>query len=407
MRIWIIDHYSVPVKYYPLARNTNFARHLMKKGHEVTIFAASTVHNSTENLVERGKRYIEINDDGVKYVLVKCHPYSGNGVKRILNMYEFAKKLEFVCGNYEEPDAILSTSMTLFACKKGLQLGEKYKCKKIAQITDLWPETLVAYGRAGRRHPLVLYFRAIEKWIYQHADRIIFSMEGAYDYIVEQGWERDIPVEKVRYINNGVDLERFDQEREQFRVRDNDLSDEKLFKVVYTGSIRKVNNLGLLLDAAKLVERKDVIFLIWGSGDELEQLKARVQAEQIGNVRFKGRVDKKYIPYIASQADLNLVHGENTPIVKYGLSLNKMFDCMAAGKPIFTDYLSLYNPAVQCGAAMEVKDPTAKSIAKTIDEMAGLETKRLETMGSNAREGAEQYDFKNLTGRLEAVINEI
>ena len=65
MKIWIIDHYSVPVKYYPLARNTNFAKNLMKMGHEVTIFAASTVHNSTINLIEDNSEYKEIVDDGV------------------------------------------------------------------------------------------------------------------------------------------------------------------------------------------------------------------------------------------------------------------------------------------------------------------------------------------------------
>lgn len=407
MRIWIIDHYSVPVEYYPLARNTNFAKNLIKKGHDVRIFAASTVHNSAENLTEKGKKYIEINDGGVKYVLVKCHPYSGNGFKRILNMYEFAWKLEPICRQYPKPDAILSTSMTLFACRKGMQLGQKYGCKKIAQITDLWPETLVAYGRAGRRHPAVLYFRAIEKWIYKHADRIVFSMEGAYDYIIEQGWEKEIPRPKVHYINNGVDLEQFDKDREQFRIEDSDLSDETLFKVVYTGSVRKVNNLGLLLDAAKLVENDRVMFLIWGDGDELGQMKARVEAEHIWNVRFKGKADKKYIPYITSHADVNFCHGENSPIAKYGLSMNKMFDYLAAGKPVLTDYFSSYDPIVQCGAAVEIEDPTAGNIAKAVDGMAGMEAEKLGELGLNAREGAKQYDFKKLAERLGSIINDI
>lgn len=44
MKIWIINHYAVPTKYYPLARPAMFAKHLMSMGHEVTIFAASTVH---------------------------------------------------------------------------------------------------------------------------------------------------------------------------------------------------------------------------------------------------------------------------------------------------------------------------------------------------------------------------
>ena len=76
-------------------------------------------------------------------------------------------------------------------------------------------------------------------------------MEGAYDYIVEQGWENEIPRSKVYHINNGVDLEQFDYNTEHFRVDDPDLDDPNTFKVVYTGSIRKANGLGILVDAAK------------------------------------------------------------------------------------------------------------------------------------------------------------
>lgn len=38
MDIWLINHYAVPPKYYPLARQTCFARYLMAMGHTVTIF---------------------------------------------------------------------------------------------------------------------------------------------------------------------------------------------------------------------------------------------------------------------------------------------------------------------------------------------------------------------------------
>lgn len=51
MNIWLINHYAVPPKYYPLARPTLFAKNLMAKGHTVTVFAASSVHNSDVNLI--------------------------------------------------------------------------------------------------------------------------------------------------------------------------------------------------------------------------------------------------------------------------------------------------------------------------------------------------------------------
>lgn len=75
----------------------------MGLGHEVTIFAASTVHNSDQNLIEDDTPYREDVVDGVHYVLVRCKSYHGNGLSRILNMLEFARKLPSVCNQYPGP----------------------------------------------------------------------------------------------------------------------------------------------------------------------------------------------------------------------------------------------------------------------------------------------------------------
>ena len=88
-------------------------------------------------------------------------------------------------------------------------------------------------GIAGPYNPAVLALRWLEKWIYKKADAVVFTMEGAYDYIKEQGWERDVPRSKVHYINNGVDLEAFRYNREHFQIDDPDLKNSDIFKVVY------------------------------------------------------------------------------------------------------------------------------------------------------------------------------
>ncbi len=404
MNIWLIDHYSVPVKYYPLARQTNFAKNLILQGHNVIIFAASTVHNSDINLIEDGKKYIEVMDGKVKYILIHCHQYSGNGIRRIANMYEFAFKLEKICSNFKKPDAIISTSMTLFACKKGLQLGKKYGCKNIAQITDLWPETIVAYQVASKWNPIVLYMRQIEKWIYKNADKIIFSMEGAFDYIQERGWEKVIPRNKVYFINNGVNLDEFNFNRDHYRIIDADLSNESLFKVIYTGSIRKVNNVNKLLDVALKIKNPNIRILIWGDGDQKEDLLKRIKNEKIENVIFKGKTDKRNIPFIVSMADLNIVHNSSSPLYRFGISFNKIFDYFAAGKPMLTDFECKYNPMVSEDAGIEVSSGDAEKIAEKIEEVARLETNKYMDYCNNAKKAAKKYDFKNLTVLLLKII---
>lgn len=407
MDIWLINHYAVPPRYYPLMRQMCFAKYLMAMGHTVTIFAASTVHNSNKNLITDGTPWREETLNGVHYVYIKCRDYQGNGLQRIYNMCEFAWKLPGVCKKFPCPDAIVATSMPPTSCAMGIHLARKYGCRGVAEIADLWPESIVAYGIAGPHNPAVVALRRLEKWLYQNADAVVFTVEGAYDYIVEQGWGKAVPRDKVFYINNGVDLEQFDCDREHFPVEDADLDNAEQFNVVYAGAIRRVNNLGLLLDVAKQVKNPKIKFLIWGDGDEREALEQRVREENITNVAFKGHVEKKYVPSIVSQASLNYMHGEETPLARFGISPNKLFDYFAAGKPIFCDFLCPYNPGVTYGAAKEVSGADPKQIACEIERMAGLSREQLQVYCGNARRAAEDYDFKRLTQKLLAVIDSI
>ena len=408
MKIWFINHYAVPPQYYPLARPSLFAKNLIKMGHDVTIIAASTVHNSaSKNLIETKERVREENFDGIPYVLINCTPYQGNGLKRVANILEFAYKLPKVLNRLPKPDAIIATSFDPISCYAGVKYAKRCGIKCIAEIADLWPETLVAYGGLSRKNPIVKYLKNVEKRIYTQADRIVFTMQGAYDYIIEQGWEEVVQRSKVRFINNGIDLEQFDYNREHFHIEDEDLKSTDIFKVVYTGSIRKVNNVGKLLDVAKLINNQRIRFLIWGDGEELSQLEERIAEENITNVLIKGRVDKKYIPYITSLADLNIIHNNPSALFRFGISFNKMFDYLAAGRPTLTDFPCQYNPAIEGGAGIMVEDDSAVYIAKKIDFLSYLDKDQMLIYGTSARRTAEKYDFGILTRSLLNVIEEI
>lgn len=404
MKIWLINHYAVPPQYYPLARQNYFAKNLMRLGHEVTIFAASTVHNSDKNLIEDDTPYREDVVDGVHYVLIRCKGYHGNGASRILNMLEFARKLPGVCDKYPRPDAIVATSMPPMSCAAGIKLARKYGCRGIAEIADLWPESLIAYGIAGPHNPAVLWLRRLEKWIYTKADAVVFTAEGAYDYIKEQRWEKEVPRSKVFYINNGVDLELFDYNKDHFRVEDKDLDDPEIFKVVYTGSIRRVNGLGLLLDAAKAIKNPRVRFLIWGDGDERPMLEQRVKDENIGNVVFKGRVEKKFVPSIVSRSDLNYTDPFPDYVSKYGISSNKLFEYFAGGKPILVQAREQYNPVKTYHAGICLQSLTATDLAAQIDAFAQMDEVEYQGYCVGASAAAKEFDFKKLTDTLMNVI---
>lgn len=408
--VWIINHYAGETLFDKGGRHYWLAKYLKRDGYEPTVFCSNTMHGEA-------KRYLETDalwemrtaeEIGVPFVFVKARPYMGNGKQRILNMMDFYRHVERAAKEYAaaygRPDVIFASSVHPLTIVAGIRLAKYFGVKCVAEIRDLWPESLIAYGIAGPRHPAVLCLRRLEKWIYRKADAVVFTMEGAYDYIAEQGWEKDVPRSKVYYINNGVDLEQFGYNRTHFTVNDPDLDDAEHFKVVYTGSIRKVNNLGLLLDAAKEVKDPRIKFLIWGSGDELPVLRQRLADEHITNVVFKGRVEKQYVPSIVSRADLNFAHNTASPLFRFGISFNKLFDYLAAEKPVLTDFSCRYNPAVKAGAGVNVEEPSASHVAAAIEQLSRAAGAVYGEYCRRAGEAVRQYDFRYLTEQLEQIL---
>ena len=132
---------------------------------------------------------------------------------------------------------------------------------------------------------------------------------------------------------------------------------------MYTGTIRPVNNVGNLLDTAKLLkDQKDIRFLIFGGGSQLELMQERVKKEKIGNVVLKGFVEKKYIPYILSRSSVNILnYSQSQYNWSRGNSSNKLFEYMASGKPIISTVKMGYCilEKYQCGLSLEECTPEA------------------------------------------------
>lgn len=404
--IWIWNHYATSMYKSEGGRHIWFAENLIKHGYRPTIFCASTIHNSSESIDTGESKYAVRAVKNVPFVFLKTPKYKGNGVQRIRNMVVFYKNLFYVSKEYAQlngkPDVILASSVHPLTLVAGIQISRRLGVPCICEVRDLWPESLVAYGFIKRDGIVAKLLYRGEKWIYKNADAIIMTWEGGKDYIIDKGWGKEIDLKKVIHISNGVMIDEFDRHSVKYRLSDEDLDSGQFKKVVYAGSIRKVNNIGMLLDVAKIIQEKGkrgIKFLIYGTGDELEMLQQRCINEQIDNVVFKGSVDKKYIPYILKRADINILHNTSTILDKYGQSQNKLFEYLAAGKCILQTYTPKYNicQKYECGVSVPIQN--ANEIAQALLSILDNEL-MLERMGQNARRAAYDFDYSILTEKL-------
>lgn len=408
--VWILNHYATQMYKNESGRHYLFAKNLIKNGYNPTIFCASTLHNSDESFLPTRDRYSESKLNNIPFVFVQTSQYKENNIRRVKNILSFYKNLLYVMKKYsnynEKPDIIVASSVHPLTLVAGIKIAKKFNIPCICEVRDLWPESIVAYGFMKRGSILAKALYQGEKWIYKKADAIIMTWQGGRDYIRDQKWDSKIDIKKFHYISNGVDLESFDRNSEKYNYKDSDLDDVYKKNIVYTGAVRKVNNLGIILDTAHIIQRQgydDIVFSIYGSGNEYLKLKERCQKQGLKNIKFKGRVEKKYIPSILGKSYMNLLHNTSTSLDRYGQSQNKFFEYLAAGKCILQTYDTSYNLVKKNNCGIVVSQQKAEFIAEEIINICENKDRAI-TLGTRAREASEHYDFKVLTKKLMKII---
>lgn len=405
--IWIINHYATPPMYGGLTRHHFLAKYINNTKYKVTLVAASAIHNSNINLITNGEEFIEHNIDGVNYLHIKTSQYN-NMVKRVLNMVEYyfrtyrVLKRKIVKG--DRPDYIYCSMPHPLSPLVALKIARKFKIPCTVEVRDLWPDSIVSYGVMKKNNLIVKLLYKLEKYIYLHADKLVFVMDGAKDYLKGTYYSAKIDFNKVYIISNGVDLDKYYSDLNRFKIKDKDLDDNKSFKLVYTGSIRYIYNIKRLIDVASKITNKNIKFIIYGNGPFLEEYKDYCIKNKIKNVLFKGFVDNKYIPYILSKADVCLLHGEMSSIMQYGMSTNKSFMYLASGKPIISTYPNNYD-FIDSKCGITVSDNSNDEYVDAIMKLYNLDEKSKDKFKNNSLKLVKKFDYKELAKKLIGVID--
>lgn len=403
MDIWIMNHYAGSIEFGMEFRHYYFAKELIAMGHNVTIIAGSYSHLRKKN-PQITKPQEEMHE-GIKFVWVPTCVYSGNGLGRMKSMLDYYLHSISAAKKMKAPDVILASSPHLHACLAAIKIAKTKKCKCISEVRDLWPEAFVYYKGLSSGSPLVKVLEHYEHKIYKKSDALIFTKPGDVDYLKEKRWMKskggDVEDYKCSYINNGVDLKNF-KKQIGTHTFDGINADSGIFAVTYVGTIREVNNIDMLLDAAKRLKKyTNIEFRIFGDGEELERLKKRKEDEQITNVIFYGRVEKQLVPYILSKSSVNILNYSPTMYNwTRGNSSNKLFEYMACGRPVISTVKMGYSPIQKYNCGLEIAECDGEKLAGAIEKLYNSDANVLKKMGENAAAAAEDFDYPKLAEKL-------
>jgi len=408
-RIWIVNYYTTPPEFVSNERHLKFAHYLIKEGYEVTIFSSSVIHGTGKNLVQGRAAYEERTYGEYRFVHIKTKNYSGNDLSRMRSIFLFAFRLFRLRNRFRRPDVILHNIHMPFDYPV-LWCARKLKAKYIAEAWDLWPESFVRFGLIGKNNPLVKMAYLLEKRVYKKADRIIFSFEGGIDYLTDQGWDLanggPVDTPKVHYINNGVDIEDFENNKRDHKLTDHDLEDDASFKVIYLGAIRHVNDLKQLIDAAILLkDHTDIKFLLYGDGPDRDVLESYCNEKSLQNIVFKQKwIELKYVPYVLSKSSLNILNYRKDFGI-YGVSSGKLFQYLASGRPILSNIKMNYCLITKHHLGIAKNIETPQDYAEAILSIKNMDAGSYEAMCRRTKDAAREFDFINLSQRLIGVLN--
>jgi UDP-N-acetylglucosamine:LPS N-acetylglucosamine transferase len=405
MRIWIINHYALTPKDAGGNRHFQFARQLIQRGHEVIIIASNYNHFSQryiDSSIKIGE--IDITYD-VPFMWIPTPSYSGNTIARFWNMFVFSLQLhrkKFIKKLFK-PDVIIGSTPHIFSAFSAYYLSRRYKVPFILEVRDIWPDSLVDLGRFTKNHPLIKGMKHIEKYLYKKADKIISLLPMVEKYLSSF----DINVNKVINIPNAIDTHHIP---ENILLKNTDTVNKK-FTVMYAGAHGLANDLETILAAANILQKKELknniqIYLV-GAGPDKNRLQSIAEKEKLHMVKFIDAVPKREIYHVLEQADAYLMLLKYSPIFRWGISPNKLFDYLMMAKPIIFGVESPFNPIKEYNAGISIPSSHPESLASAIYDLSVLPKKELYEMGQRGREFVlKNHNVLHLTNLLEDCIKQ-
>jgi len=401
--IWILNHYTRTPDMVGGTRHYDLAKELIKKDYNVIIFASGFEHKLKKYMkVDKGKLIKTEKYNGVCFVWINTFPYYYNNWRRILNIISYTIRVLSISRKFEKPDVIIGSSPHPFAAFAAAKLARKLKAKFFLEIRDLWPQVIVDMGKLNRYHPIIQVMRLLEKYLYRVADKIIVLAEGSKNYLIEN---RRIKDSKILYLSNGVDLNNFSCQKDRDILRK--LYNFNKFTLIYTGAHGPANSLDTILRAAdRLRENKNIEIILVGSGILKERLLRQAKEMKLNNVRFFNPVPKTEIPGILTAADVAIITLKKVKVFSYGVSPNKLFDYMAARKPIICAVEGEIAEKVEnIGCGISVIPEDEKSMADAIIHLVNLDQNELKKMGDNGYEEIKKnYSHEKLAKKLIGLI---
>lgn len=331
---------------------------MVADGHQVTMVCA-------------GEHSLKTEVSGIKIIRLAI-PYR-NAMSVPERLWSFARFMiaASVVAARTDADVIYASSTPLTVAVPAIAGRLARRIPMVFEVRDLWPSVPIQLGYLNNRFAVWLA-RVLERFAYYSSDRVVALSPGMRDGVLDVN-----PSKEVTVIPNSCDFELFSRdsaERQEFR-RNQGWCDEEIV-IVYAGSFGPVYELDWVTRLAAKVEKENIRFILFGEGKDSESL--RELSLELGldpKQLFRGKRPRAEIADYIAASDLVLSSVRNEPCLE-AASINKIFDGMAAARPILANHGGWLTEAIVAGQAgwqlSRDLDRAAKQLRSIADDRESL-----------------------------------
>lgn len=391
-------------------RHYEFAHLLAARGHKVTVIASS-VSYITGTPSQPPPFSLKMGEGQVGVKILRASVYGAHHKSffhRVLAFFSFMLSSFWVGLGVKNVDLIWGTSPPVFQGVTGWMLAKIKQVPFLFEVRDLWPQFAVALG-VLKNPVLIRLSEWLERFLYRVADRVMVNSPGFVEHVkgVALSVSKGRGAQRVELIPNGADPSMFDPKEDGAEFRRAHHLDDK-FVVMYAGAHGISNDLGIVLESARLLtNEKKIHIILLGDGKEKSTLQARAAEMKLTNVTFLPSIPKSEMSHALAAADACLAILK--PLEEYKSTYpNKVFDYMAAGRPVALAIDGVIRDVVEAAGCGFFAEPgNASALANVISNLA-QDKMKAHAMGLKGRKYLEDnFNREKVAGQLVILLEEM
>lgn len=303
--------------------------------------------------------------------------------------------------NIREFDSVITTTPPISTGAPGLlaaALGKPW----IVDVRDLWIDASISLGYLEAGSRLERVSRRFQRRVLQTADRITVTTESLEETLQETYGET--LGMKTIILPNGVDVERFQSEREpaaESSVTDGTEQDgSERQTIIYTGNLGSAQDLEAVIRAMPHLSTEGAVLRLVGSGDVESELRALTRELDLEDrVEFYGLVPRTDVPALLGEATIGVAPLKDTEELAYAMP-TKVYEYMASGLPtLVTGRGEIEQFMTESGGGVHVaNDP--ERIAEQLDKLLADDRHRRVLAERGHEYVEERYDRKEIARHL-------